>query len=37
MGLSFEEVAKGWVDFASGICFCVVNGAKFLYVANIGS
>jgi hypothetical protein len=36
MGLPFGEVAKRSVGVAYGIFLCVVNGAKFLCVVNVG-
>ncbi len=37
MGSSFGEVSKGWVDIVGGKPLCVVGGAKFLCVVNVGS
>jgi hypothetical protein len=30
IGLSFDEVAKGWVGIIGGKFLCVASGAKFL-------
>jgi hypothetical protein len=35
-GLSFGEVAKGWVNVVGGKLLCVVDGAKLLCVCNVG-
>ncbi len=37
MGLSFDEVAKGWANTIGGIFFCVTGGAKLLCVIDVGS
>jgi hypothetical protein len=37
MGLSFDEVAKGWANIIGGKFFCVIGGAKFFCVVNVGS
>jgi hypothetical protein len=37
MGLSFGEVVERSIGVASGIFFCIANGAKFLCVVNVGS
>jgi len=36
-GVIFGEVVKSWVDIIIGKLLCVVNGAKFLYVVDVGS
>ncbi len=37
MGLSFSEVAKGRASIIDGKFFCVVNGAIFFCVIDVGS
>jgi len=37
IGSSFNEVIEGWVGIACEKILCVVDGAKFLCVVNVGS
>jgi hypothetical protein len=37
MGSSFGKVVEGWAGIASGKFLCVANGAKLLYVVDVGS
>jgi hypothetical protein len=37
MGSSFGKVAESWVDITGEKLICVVGGAKFLCVVNVGS
>jgi len=37
MGLPFVEVVEGRVGIANERLFCVVKGAKFLLVVDVGS
>ncbi len=37
MGLSFGEVVESWVDIIGEKLFCVVGGANFFFVVDVGS